>query len=174
MRLLHRYTGYFMAGIMVVYAFTGFVLLFRGTDFLKVNNAIEIQLPTHLNKRQLEQNVAENDDLWLRQFKIIAAKNGILTFSKNRYNSEGSYDSNTGLMTFTRKEYPVFITQLIKLHKAKIENPLSAFNILFAVSLFFFVLSSLWMFPIKSQIFKKGALLIGSGILLGSILLFFV
>ena len=35
MRLLHRYIGYFMAGIMAVYAISGVLLIYRDTDFQK-------------------------------------------------------------------------------------------------------------------------------------------
>ncbi len=35
MRLLHRYLGYLLAGIMTVYALSGMLLVLRDTDFLK-------------------------------------------------------------------------------------------------------------------------------------------
>jgi hypothetical protein len=35
MRELHRYLGFFLVGIMSVYAISGVVLIFRDTDFLK-------------------------------------------------------------------------------------------------------------------------------------------
>jgi uncharacterized iron-regulated membrane protein len=34
MRLYHRYLGYFLAGIMAMYAISGITLIFRDTDFL--------------------------------------------------------------------------------------------------------------------------------------------
>ena len=33
MRILHRYLGYFLTGMMAVYAVTGFIMTFRDTDF---------------------------------------------------------------------------------------------------------------------------------------------
>jgi hypothetical protein len=36
MRVTHRYLGYFLAGIMAVYAVSGIILVYRDTDFLKV------------------------------------------------------------------------------------------------------------------------------------------
>lgn len=33
MRVYHRYLGFFLAGIMAVYAISGVVLIFRDTDF---------------------------------------------------------------------------------------------------------------------------------------------
>ena len=35
MRIVHRYLGFFMAGIMAVYAISGVLLIYRDTDFLK-------------------------------------------------------------------------------------------------------------------------------------------
>ena len=41
MRVLHRYLGFFLAGIMAVYALSGIVLIFRDTDFLKSEQTVE-------------------------------------------------------------------------------------------------------------------------------------
>ena len=38
MRITHRYLGYFLAGIMAVYAVSGVLLVYRDTDFLKKEN----------------------------------------------------------------------------------------------------------------------------------------
>jgi uncharacterized iron-regulated membrane protein len=35
MRIIHRYLGFFLAGIMAVYAISGILLIFRETNFLK-------------------------------------------------------------------------------------------------------------------------------------------
>jgi uncharacterized iron-regulated membrane protein len=34
-RVIHRYLGFFLAGIMALYALSGIVMIFRDTDFLK-------------------------------------------------------------------------------------------------------------------------------------------
>jgi uncharacterized iron-regulated membrane protein len=34
MRIFHRYLGFFLSGIMTVYALSGVVLIFRDSDFL--------------------------------------------------------------------------------------------------------------------------------------------
>lgn len=39
MRIYHRYLGYFLAGIMAVYAISGLTMIFRDTDFLKKGDA---------------------------------------------------------------------------------------------------------------------------------------
>ncbi len=38
MRVIHRYLGFFLVGIMAVYSLSGIVLIFRDTDFLKQEN----------------------------------------------------------------------------------------------------------------------------------------
>ena len=48
MRLLHRYIGYFMAGIMAVYAISGVLLIYRDTDFLKKEKKIEKKLEANI------------------------------------------------------------------------------------------------------------------------------
>jgi uncharacterized iron-regulated membrane protein len=40
MRIIHRYLGFFLSGIMAVYALSGIVLIFRDTDFLKQEKII--------------------------------------------------------------------------------------------------------------------------------------
>ena len=35
MRVYHRYLGFFLAGIMAMYAISGIILIFRDTDLLK-------------------------------------------------------------------------------------------------------------------------------------------
>jgi uncharacterized iron-regulated membrane protein len=41
MRIYHRYLGFFLAGIMAVYAISGVVMIFRDTDFLKSERTVE-------------------------------------------------------------------------------------------------------------------------------------
>ena len=46
MRVYHRYLGFFLAGIMAVYAISGVVMIFRDTDFLKREKQIEKETGT--------------------------------------------------------------------------------------------------------------------------------
>jgi len=48
MRIYHRYLGFFLAGIMAVYALSGIVLIFRDTNFLKHTKQVEKQLKPNL------------------------------------------------------------------------------------------------------------------------------
>ena len=48
MRIFHRYLGFFLSGIMAVYAISGIVMIFRETEFLKSEREIERQLAVDL------------------------------------------------------------------------------------------------------------------------------
>ena len=53
MRVLHRYLGFFLVGIMAVYAISGIVLIFRDTDFLKKEIAYEKQVKPNATAEEL-------------------------------------------------------------------------------------------------------------------------
>ena len=44
MRIVHRYLGFFLAGIMAVYALSGVLLIYRDTDILKSEQHLEKML----------------------------------------------------------------------------------------------------------------------------------
>ena len=52
MRIYHRYLGFFLAGIMAVYAISGIILIFRDTDFLKQEKLVQKQLEPGLTDRK--------------------------------------------------------------------------------------------------------------------------
>jgi uncharacterized iron-regulated membrane protein len=53
MRLIHRYLGFFLAGIMAVYALSGILLIFRDTDFLKQEKNTVEKLAPNLTEKEL-------------------------------------------------------------------------------------------------------------------------
>ena len=55
MRILHRYLGYFLAGIMAVYALSGIVMIFRDTNFLKQQKQITKQVKPNAEPDELGQ-----------------------------------------------------------------------------------------------------------------------
>ena len=72
MRVGHRYIGYFMAGIMLIYALSGMLLVFRDTDFLKSENAIHAQLAPHLDEKQLAKELKQrNIDIQKRDGDVL-------------------------------------------------------------------------------------------------------
>jgi uncharacterized iron-regulated membrane protein len=160
MRVYHRYLGFFLSGIMAVYALSGTVLIFRETDFLKSEKKIEKTLPPDVKIEELGKA------LKMRDLKIEKEENGILYF-KN-----GTYDKTSRVAKYTVKELSFILEKMTKLHKATTKSPLYFLNIFFGMSLLFFVISSFWMFMPKTEIFKKGLYFTIGGVILTLIILF--
>jgi len=159
MRVIHRYLGYFLAGIMAMYALSGIVMIFRETNFLK-NEAI--------TERQLEPNLTGGElSPKLRMAVVVEKKEGEVLFFK-----DGTYNQKTGLATIKKMELPFVLEKMERLHKASTNSPLYFLNIFFGVSLLFFVLSAFWMYTPKMSIFKMGMYFAISDVVLTFILLF--
>ncbi len=160
MREIHRYLGFFLAGIMAVYALSGIILIFRETSFLKTEQKIDKKLPLDIKKEQLGRA------LRLREFRIDKEENGVLFFE------QGTFDTKTGIAHYTKSELPKILEKLTQIHKASTKQPLYFLNLFFGLALLFFVISSFWMFMPSSSIFKKGMYFAAAGIVLTLILIF--
>ena len=152
-RVIHRYLGFFLAGIMIVYALSGIVLTFRNTDYLKK----EIQID-----KQLEPNITAEKG----RFSVSKEEGGVLYFDG------GTYDQKTGMASYTEKKLPVLLEKMNNIHKMHSGHPLYFLGIFFAVSLLFFAISAFWMFKPTTSVFKKGLYFTAGGIALTLILLF--
>ena len=159
MRIYHRYLGFFLAGIMAIYALSGIVLIFRDTNFLKQEKIISQQLQPGLNADALGKAIR------MRDLKIEFVNGDVQSF-KN-----GTYNTATGAVSYTIKTLPRMVERLTQLHKASTKDPLFYLNVFFGVSLFFFVLSSFWMFMPKTSIFKKGMYFMLAGAVLVVVML---
>jgi uncharacterized iron-regulated membrane protein len=160
MRILHRYLGYFLSGIMAVYALSGIVLIFRDTDFLKTDQQFEEKLAPQLSNEELGK------ELRYRDFKVTKEEGDIVSYEN------GTYNKKTGVANYTEKDLPYVLNKLTHLHKASTDDPLYYLNIFFGCSLLFFVISAFWMYMPKTTIFKKGILFALGGVVLTLILLF--
>jgi hypothetical protein len=160
MRVYHRYLGFFLAGIMTVYGISGIILIFRDTDFLKVEKQIEKKLSPNIGEEELGKA------LRIRDLKIESVDGNVMSFK------QGSYNKETGVATYSTKELPFVLNKLTQLHKASTKQPLYFLNIFFGLSLLFFVLSSFWMFLPGTDVFKKGLYFVFAGIILTLILIF--
>lgn len=160
MRIIHRYLGFFLAGIMAVYAISGIVLIFRDSDTFKV----EIQHTEKLKPNLTTEELGKALDM--RRFEGTKTAGDLIHFE------EGVYNSTTGVAEFTTKELPYVLDKMTHLHKAKSSQPLYVLNIIFGFSLLFFVISSFWMFIPSSSMFKKGMIFTACGIILALVLLF--
>lgn len=160
MRVLHRYLGFFLAGIMAVYAISGIVLIFRETDFLKTKTTEEVKIAPNV------KNELIGKELGMRKYQFDREE-GDMVYFKN-----GDYNKKTGVAHITKKELPYILDKMSRLHKATTEDPLYWLNIFFGVALLFFVLSAFWMYLPKTKVFKTGLLYSLAGLVLTLILLF--
>ena len=160
MRIYHRYLGFFLAGIMAIYSISGIIMIFRDTDFLKMENQKVLTVATGLESHAVGAAIK------IKNLKIISDTLDVITFP------QGTYNKITGVADFKVKELPYLLDKMTKMHKATNKDPLYYFNIFFGLSLFFFVISSFYMFMPGTTIFKKGMYFTLAGIVLVLVMLF--
>lgn len=153
-RIIHRYLGFFLAGIMSVYALSGIVLVFRNTDTFKREKAVSVVVEPGLTGEPLGRA------LHIRRLRVTRTE-GELQFFEG-----GSYNTATGEANYVEKKLPILLDKMTHMHKANTDHSLFVLNIIFGLSLLFFALSSFWMFRPKSSIFKKGLYFTLGGIIL--------
>ena len=160
MRVYHRYLGFFLAGIMAVYALSGVLMIFRNTDFLKKD---------YVEERTFEVGTPAEElgaKLRIKNFEIEKEEGAVVYFNGGNYNKE------TGVAIYTKKELPFVLKKMTDMHKATSDRPLFFLNIFFGVSLLFFVVSAFWMFLPKTSIFRKGLYFAGAGLVLALLVIF--
>ena len=160
MRVYHRYLGFFLAGIMAIYSISGIILIFRETSFLKSEVHKVVTVAPNLKNEKIGPAIK------LKNLKTTGEVGDVVSFE------QGTYNKTTGVADFKVMELPSFINKLTKLHKATTKDPLYYLNIFFGLSLFFFVISSFWMFMPGTTIFKKGMYFTIAGMALVLIMLF--
>lgn len=160
MRIIHRYLGFFLIGVMIVYSLSGIVLIFRNTDFLRSETTIEKTIRPNLRGEDLGRA------LKMKRFRVEKTEGDLILFK------DGQYNKATGLAKYTNKELPYVLDRMTHLHKATSDHPLFWLNVFSGVSLFFFAISSFWMFMPKTKIFKKGMYFTAFGVVLTLIMLF--
>ncbi|MDC0614767.1 hypothetical protein OAP05_02595 [Schleiferiaceae bacterium] len=159
-RILHRYLGYFLAGVMMVYALSGITLIFRKTNTFKVSIEKEMTVAPGLDA------IGLGKVLRIRNLTPIDNDGSLMVFE------QGVYNTITGEADYTVKELPYWLDKLTHLHKATTEDPLYYFNIFFGLALLFLAISSFFMFAKSSFIFKKGLWFTLGGIILVLIMLY--
>ena len=160
MRIIHRYLGFFLAGIMAVYALSGVVLIFRDTDFLKQDKQVEKVIDAGMTPSELGKA------LRIKELKVTRQEGDVLYFE------QGNYNQATGEVKYTTKGLPMVLDKMTKLHKANTSHPLFWLNIFFGLALLFFVVSAFWMFRPATSVFRKGLYFALGGIVLTLVLLF--
>jgi len=157
-RILHRYVGFFLVGIMSMYAISGIVLTFRNSNIFKVSKHIETTLEPNISNDQLGK------ELRIRHFKVEKEDDTTLYFQNGFYNKE------TGLASYDQSDYPVFISKLVKFHMTSAGSPMAWLTTIFGIALLFLAVSSFWMFKPQTKIFKTGIIVIIAGIIFTVIL----
>ena len=159
-RVYHRYLGFFLVGIMSIYAISGIVLIFRTTDFFKIEKMIVKEVPVDTPKEEMGRI------LGIRDFKIIEESDQKIRFS------QGIYDKTTSVATYQVKELPGFLRKMENLHKATTNSPLFFLNVFFGLSLLFFSISAFFMYVRTAKVLKKGIYVAVAGAVFTLILLF--
>ena len=159
-RIIHRYLGFYLGGIMAVYSISGIALIFRKTDAFKKVVEITKTISPNLSVKDLEST------LKIKNLYVNSIEGNIVYFDKGRYNKQ------TGEVVYSKKEIPFFLKKMQTLHKATTKSPVYWLNIFFGISLLFFVISSFWMFLPSTSVFKKGIYFSLAGILMTIIILF--
>ena len=159
-RMFHRYLGFFLAGIMAVYAISGIVLTFRNTDMMKKEVEVKKTLEANLDGEAL------GAALQMRGFQVEKTAGDVIHF-----NNSGTYKVSTGETSYTILRLPIVLEKMNKLHKMHSGNPLFWLGIFFGVALLFFSISAFFMFKPSLPIYKNGIYFAVVGFVLTVILL---
>jgi hypothetical protein len=161
MRIFHRYLGFFLAGVMAMYAISGIILIFRKTSFLKQEVKKEQVIAANLKPEDVGKT------LKIKNFKVAKTEGDVISFGdKNTYNSA------TGEVVTYKKQYGYVVDKITHLHKSTTNDPLYYLNIFFGLGLLFFVVSAFWMYMPGGKILRKGLIFTAAGIILTLIMLF--
>jgi hypothetical protein len=160
-RIWHRDIGFFVFGLVVVYALSGILLMYRNTDFMQKQVTMEKQLKPGLAVEDLAK------ELRMREIKITKTEGEIVSFEN------GYYNQTSGAAVVTVKELMFPFNKLTDFHKAISLKATHWFNLVFGALLLFMAISSLWMFKPGSKTHKRGLILAGAGILFTVLILLF-
>lgn len=160
-RIIHRYLGFFLAGIMAMYAISGIILIFRKTSFLKQEVKKEQVIAANLEPEEVGKT------LKIRDFKAGVTEGDIL-----RFGEKNTYNAATGEVVIYKKQYGYVVDKITHLHKSTTNDPLYYLNIFFGLGLLFFVISAFWMYMPGGKILRKGLIFTAAGIILTLIMLF--
>ena len=95
-RIIHRYLGFYLAGIMAVYSISGVSLIFRKTDAFKKVEKITQTLSPNLNINELASV------LKIKNLSDTKLDGNIFYFNNGKYNKL------TGEVVYSKKELPFF------------------------------------------------------------------
>ena len=82
MRTTHRYLGFFLAGIMAVYALSGIVLIFRDTNIFKKERKKEAELSPGMEADAVGKKIK------VRDLKFTKTEGDLKYFDQGIYNNK--------------------------------------------------------------------------------------
>ncbi len=159
MRSLHRDLGYLVFGLMVIYALSGTILLYRNTDFMKKETVVERQLKPGLSDEELGR------EMRVREFKVTKTEGDVVYFQN------GTYNKASGMAQYKQKDVIFPFNKFINFHKSISSNKMHWFNLIIGFIFLFLAVSSLWMFKPKTKTFKRGMVLTAIGIVVSMLIL---
>jgi hypothetical protein len=159
-RMLHRDAGFFIFGLILVYALSGIVLVYRDTNFMKFDKVTERSLPPNVDQAELGRM------LFIRDFEVLKVENDIVYFRA------GTYNKTTGIAIYTTKELPVFMQKMTNLHKIASNSFIHWYTVLFGVVLLFQAISSFWLVKKGTNNFRRGVYITIAGAIITIIVMF--
>lgn len=161
MRALHRDIGFFVVGLVLVYVFSGIVLVYRDIGLMMSDTQVEKKLPPNIEPDQLGKM------LHLKDFKVVKTEGDTIYFQA------GSYNKATGLAVYTAKQLPIVLQKFVDLHKTTSGNGKHWFAIFFGGLLGFLGISSFWMHKKGTHMFRRGIVIASVGLIITIVVLLF-
>jgi len=158
-RVWHRYLGFFVLGMLLIWALSGITLIYRDTDFLKKEKKVTTTLSPEINMAEL------GSALRIRDFKVIKTEGDVIYFQG------GTFNVKTGVAEQTVKELIYPLNKWTSLHKTASKSVIHWFTLIFGIIMLFLAVSSFWMFKPGSVVFRKGMITVAAGIVFTLILL---
>ncbi len=162
MRIWHRYLGFFILGMVIIWGLSGIALIYRDTDFLKHEKNVSTTLATDTNLAEL------GSALKIRDFKVIKIKDDIIYFQG------GTFNTKTGVAEQTIKELIYPLNKWTGLHKTASKSVIHWFSLIFGIIMLFLAISSFWMFKPGSVVFRKSMITVVAGLVFAVILLLLI
>jgi hypothetical protein len=161
MRDLHNNIGFFIVGLVVIYALSGIVQTYRDTSFLKHEVKNEKTIEPNLDADKLGKAIKQ------KELTVAKTENGIMYFK------DGNYNPQTGEVKYVTMEWYSWVKQVTELHKQNSKGIIHYFTITFAVALFFMCVSAFWMFKPGTKAFSSGVILTVLGVIASIVLILF-
>lgn len=168
MRALHRDIGFFVVGLTIIYSVSGIVLVYRTTDFLKVDTTVARRLPEKMDSDAVAKA------LKVREIKVVKAEGDVLYFNAGKSIKNGQYNQATGSVLYTEAQLPSFLNQWNQVHKASSSSVVHWFAAGYGILLLFLALSSFWMFKPGSAMLRRGVYLSCAGMGLAAVVVMLV